>query len=141
LNIGYIPKNCKKLDSFRKVFAEFSVAKQLVLRGNCIVVPKCFQDSIVELAHIGHQGITKVKSYLRGRVWFPGTDALIEQFAESCISCQASTPSNSNLPDKPSDLPERPWQNLAMDFKGPIGKSFYFFLVIDEFSRFPDFQK
>ena len=65
---------------------------------------------------------------------------MIEQLAQTCISCQASAPANLKEPDKPSKMPQRPWQNLAMDFKGPIGKMFYFFLVIDEFFKFPEVE-
>jgi len=49
----------------------------------------------------------------------------------------AATPSSSTESVKPSTLPERPWQNLVMDSKGLIGNSF---LVIDEFSRFPEVE-
>ena len=32
---------------------------------------------------------------------------------------------------------DRPWQYVAMDFKGPVGNQFYFLLIIDEYSHFP----
>ena len=140
LKKGFIPNECKELDPYRNVFEELSVARQLILRGTRIIIPKSLQESIVELGHIGHQGNTKVKKYLRTWVWFPKMDDMIEEFGNSCIPCQASTPTNTNEPDKPSEIPQRPWQYLGMDFKGPIGQSFYFFLVIDEFSIFPEVE-
>ena len=39
------------------------------------------------------------------------------------------------------ETPEEVWQHLAADFKGPIignGKSYYFHVVIDMFSRWPE---
>ena len=137
---GFIPQDCQELKPYQMVFNELSIVQQLILRGNRIVVPKSLQASLVELGHIGHQGVTKVKQYLRSRVWFPKMDSMIEEFAQTCLSCQTSTPANLCEPDKTSEMPQRPWQYLAMDFKGPIGQSFYFFLVIDEFSKFPEVE-
>ena len=39
------------------------------------------------------------------------------------------------------EIPEEVWQHLAVDFKGPIigdGESYYFHVVIDLFSRWPE---
>ena len=37
---------------------------------------------------------------------------------------------------KPTAIPNWPWQKLVMDFKGPITSKVYFFLTIDEYSKF-----
>ena len=37
------------------------------------------QKKVVDAAHEGHQGITKTKSFLRSRLWFPGMDAMVER--------------------------------------------------------------
>ena len=37
-------------------------------------------------------------------------------------------------------MPDAPWKKLAMDFKGPVGNQYYFFLVIDEYSGFPEVE-
>ena len=140
LHKGYIPQESTELDQYRRIFQELSVIKQLVMRGNRIVVPISLQVDLVALGHLGHQGATKMKKYLRSRVWFPKMDKAIEDYVESCLPCLASTPSNAVEPIKISEMPDRPWQKLAMDFKGPIGKSYYFFLVIDEYSRFPEVE-
>ena len=36
------------------------------------------------------------------------------------------------------DTLERPWQHLACDYKGPIGGKYYFHVVIDLYSRWPE---
>ena len=137
---GYIPKNCKELDKYRKVFSKLSIAQDVVFCGNRIVDLKSYKGEIVKLGHIGHQGLTKVKQYLRSQVWFPNMDKMIKEFGKSYLPCQALTPFNESQPEHLSDLSERPWQHLAMDFKGPISQYFYYFLVIDESSLLPEVE-
>jgi len=56
---GYIPDSATDLVSFKSVFGELSVAKQLVLRGTRIVLPESLQPDVITLAHKGHQASTK----------------------------------------------------------------------------------
>ena len=71
LEKGYIPKNATDLQPFRHVFDELSVARQVVLRGERLVIPESLQPEVIALAHEGHQGASKMKRYLRSKVWFP----------------------------------------------------------------------
>ena len=65
-------------------------------------------------------------------------DKLVENFVASCNACLAATPQKKHQPLITTNLPEGPWRHVASDFKGPIAKDFYFLLVIDEYSRFPE---
>ena len=125
---------------FKEIFSELSIVKSLVMRGTRIVIPRELQQDIIALAHEGHQGLTKTKQYLRSRVWFPGMDRKTTEYIETCRPCQAANSRCNPQPLKPSQMPDRPWQKLAMDFKGPIASDYYFFLLIDEYSRFPEVE-
>jgi hypothetical protein len=59
-------------------------------------------------------------------------------YVESCIACLAAIPRNTPVPLEPNFLPERAWQNLHADFKGPIGGRYYFHVLIDQFSKYPE---
>ena len=118
LKKGYIPTNVPELQPYQRVFGELSVAKQLVLRGTRIVILNSLRADVIALAHEGHQAITKMKAYLRSRVWFPTMDSLIDNFVRSCLACQATTPQQRYEPLTLAPIPEGPWQQLAMDFKG-----------------------
>ena len=48
--------NDPDLKPFKHVFRELMVAKQLILRGERIVVPKKLQEDVIALAHESHQG-------------------------------------------------------------------------------------
>ena len=65
---------------------------------------------------------------------------MTKEYIDTCLPCQAATDRNHTEPLKSTAMPERPWQKLAMDFKGPIASNFYFFLLIDEYSRFPEVE-
>ena len=41
-------------------------------------------------------------------------------------------------PLQPNLLPERAWQKLHCDFKGPIAHSYYLHIIIDQYSKFPE---
>lgn len=43
--------------------------------------PNAMHPRVLQLAHEGHQGITKVKQHLRQRVWWPGLDIQAREFA------------------------------------------------------------
>ena len=95
---------------FLNIWDQLSVGNGVVFRGERVVLPKPLFLEAVELGHIGHQGITKAKQYLRSSVWFPGMDKLIEHKVKSCIPCQASTPRTSAQPLSMSELPPDPWK-------------------------------
>ena len=71
---------------YDSIFTELAVVGGLVVRGPRIVVPRTLQNKVVNLAHEGHQGITKTKEYLRTRVWFPGLDKMVEAHIQHCHS-------------------------------------------------------
>ena len=59
-------------------------------------------------------------------------------YVQSCVACLSAIPRNTPVPLEPNLLPERAWQNLHADFKGPIGGQYYFHILIDQFSKYPE---
>jgi hypothetical protein len=75
----------RKSSMFDHVFHELSVTNEnMVMRQHLIVIPSSLQSKIVDIAHVGHQGITKTKELLRTKVSFPRLDKLVEQKIDSC---------------------------------------------------------
>ena len=109
------------------------------MRGTRIVMPTILQDRAVNLAHEGHQGITKTKSLLRQKVWFPGIDKMTEAAIKRCVPCQAAIPQTTYEPLKMTPLPKAPWCELSTDFYGPLPSGEYVLVIIDDYSRFPVF--
>lgn len=127
----------KRLERMKAIIDEFSVAEDgIVLRDTRIVVPQSLQQRTVEIAHEGHLGASKTKALMRSKVWFSGLDEMVERAVRSCHACQLEGREEAQEAVKSSKLPERVWDELAVDFLGlPNGRELL--VVIDEFSRFP----
>ena len=99
---------------YRSVKEEITVndSRDIVIRNNKLVIPRNLQQQVLSLAHEGHQGVRKTKSYLRSRVWLPGTDTAVEKEVKQCIPCQANTGRGTVEPLRMSDLPRGPCRLL-----------------------------
>ena len=128
--------NESDLRQFKHVIGELSVKDGVVMRGSRIVIPTKLQKRVVEIAHEGHQGLVKTKQLLRSRIWFPDLDAKVASVINTC--CQAVVPVNAQEPIKSTELPNGPWEKLAIDYYGPLPSGEYVLVVIDEYSRFPE---
>ena len=92
-------------------------------------------ESVTRLAHEGHQGIVKMKERLRSRVWWPGVDKDAERKCRGCYGCQLVTKETIIPPVKTTPLPDRPWQDLALDLLGPLPTGEHLLVLVDYFSR------
>lgn len=127
-------ENLEELTAIRSVSDELTV----LLRNNRIVLPQTLRKRAVQVSHEGHQGMAKTKAYLRSKVWFPGMDAVVENSVKNCASCQLLAPEPRAIePLKMSELPGSAWENLSMDFCGPLPSGEYLFVIIDEYTRYP----
>jgi len=117
---------------------ELSVSPEgIVLRGMRMVIPNALQERVIRLAHEGHQGIVKTKMLLREKVWFANIDKMTAELLSNCIACAATTPQDKHEPLLMSPLPQSPWQQLSMDFCGPLPTGEMLMVLIDDHSRFP----
>jgi hypothetical protein len=100
------------------------------------VVPKKLQEKVVEITHEGLQGITKTKTYLRSRLWFPGMD-MTERIIRGCRLCQIATLQTARMPLKMIPLPNETMEKVAADFYGPLPTGEYLLLVTCKYSIYP----
>ena len=144
---GYINSD-PSLREYRQIFQELSYVQGVVLRGEKLLIPEAevtpgtgsLRQLIIDLAHEGHQGVVKCKRLLRTKVWFPGLDRMVENRVAGCIGCQATTHVPTRDPLQPTKLPDRPWQNIDMDFWGPLPSGEYLLVMIDEYTRYPEIE-
>ena len=96
-------------------------------RGTRIVMPQTLRKRVVSLAHKGHQGVVKTKERLRTKVWWSGMDRDAEKLCSECYGCQLVT--------KPTPMPQRPWEDLALDILGPLPSGENLSVLVDYYSR------
>ena len=121
---------------YKAIKGELCTLGRLVLRGNRIVLPEPLRLRAIELAHEGHLGIVGTKTALRSRVYWPGMDLVIERYVRSCVECQITDSSKSLVEIKPTELPNGPWQAVAVDFHGPLPSGEHILAVVDYYSRY-----
>ena len=126
------------LKPYQSISYELSVSTDgIILRQNKIIIPASLQRHIVELGHEAHQSVDKTRQLLNQFIWFPGMNKLIEDVVNQCRTCLTNTDRKQLEPLRPNPLPPGVWLYLAADFHGPLPDGQYFFVLIDEYSRFP----
>jgi hypothetical protein len=112
----------EKTKAYEKVFNELSLTNTgLIIRDVRILIPDSLQNSVIDLAHQGHQGISKTISLLRTKVWFPSLNSKTTERLKSCLACQATINSGAHIaPLKETIRPLEPWHSISIDHYGPI---------------------
>ena len=123
---------------YQKIFPELSTMGMIVMRGGRIVMPRSLRSQTLHLAHEGHQGIVRTKQRLREKVWWPGIDAEAEELVRQCHLCQVVTRTDTVPPMTRTDLPDGPWQQLAIDLCGPFPSGESILVVVDYYSRWTE---
>ena len=121
---------------FKTVRDELCSVGNIVLRGTRIVVLRKLRPRVIELGHEGHQGILKMKQRLRTKVWWPGIDKEAEKFCKTCHGCQVLSRPVNPEPLQVTELPQGPWQDIAIDFMGPLPSGEYVLSATDYYSRY-----
>lgn len=116
-----------------------SIEHGCIFYGNRVVVPNSLKEKALELLHINHIGIVRMKQMARKYCFWIGINKDIESFVRSCNSCQLV---QSDKRDKVySSWPEAkyPFERVHLDFFYFDGK--HFLIFIDAYSRWLDVKK
>ena len=102
--------NRQELAIVHSVRTELTVCENddVLLKSTRIIIPASLRKRAIDLAHEGHQGLTKTKQLIRGKNWFPSIDAMVKKTVDSCIACQCATPAKPSFPLKMSRMPPTP---------------------------------
>lgn len=126
----------EELKPFKLFATELCFAGDILLRGTRIVMPTTLREQTIQLAHEGHPGICVMKQRLRSKVWWPKIDDDAEKCVKTCRSCILVSAPSAPEPMMRKELPQRPWDHLAMDFMGPLPSGHHLFVIVDYYSRF-----
>lgn len=121
---------------FKPYSSEICESEGVLLRGERIVIPHVLQDRVLELAHEGHPGIVVMKRRLRQKVGWPNMDKEVERFVKSCKECTLVSSVSAPEPLVRTQMPDKPWAHIAVDFMGPLPSGHNLLVLVDYFSRF-----
>ena len=107
-----------------------------LLYGNRVVVPRSLQRQVLELLHLGHFGIQRMKQLARTAVYWPGIDHDIGQTCQHCTACGEHQNKPEKPPVHPWMLPEKPWSRVHIDHAiNFLGNNWL--VMVDAFSKYP----
>lgn len=129
----------KHLAQYENVQEELTEANGVMTKIGLAVIPRILRSKALHLAHKGHPGMTKMKSILRERVWWPGMYSAAETWVQSCRACTLNSRREHPTPMERTRLPEAPWEFVAVDFCGPyatIDNGVTIMGMVDYYSRY-----
>lgn len=121
---------------YRVVANELCRCEEVLMRTDRIVIPQALQEKVLQIAHEGHIGIRMMKLHLRGSVWWPKMDAAVESFVKRCRGCILVSAPDPPEPMVRKETPNGPWQEIAIDFLGPLPDGQTLLVVVDYYSRY-----
>ena len=94
------------------------------------------QPQILDILHLGHFGMQRMKQLARSAVYWHHIDSQIEDTCRGCVSCAE----HQNKPPKPTNhpwmMPEKPWSRIHVDHTiNFMGNNWL--IVIDAYSKYP----
>lgn len=122
--------------AYRVISSELCDVGGVLLRGDRVVIPTALRQQVLSIAHDGHPGVRMMKSFLRTAVWWPKLDADTERFVKNCRGCVLVSAPDVPEPMIRSSLPSGPWEDIAIDFLGPLPNGQHLLVIVDCYSRF-----
>ena len=131
------PHKCPaELQEFKKLEDSLSSECGCLFYGTRVVIPRTMQEHVLNLLHLGHFGMQRMKQLARSAVYWPRIDSEIEQLCRSCTACAEFQNKPSRPAIHPWMLPEKPWSRLHVDhaikFMGHD-----WLVLVDAYSKYP----
>ena len=127
-----------ELKPYKRIQHELCASNGIILRGSRIVMPCALRQATLSNAHEGHQGIVRTKQMVREKVWWPGIMQQVETMVKPCLPCQSVAGRPTAEPLRPTEMPDRPWQEVHIDLCGPFPSWESLLVCEDACTRWPE---
>lgn len=124
----------KELTPFFNFLDELVIQDGLIFKGNRVLIPKAMQRRMVEMIHGAHSGVNACVAKARELMFWPGMTSQIRDHVSNCLACRAYDVRQTKEPMMLREVPERPWQKVALDIFAHDGKDYL--IVVDYFSDY-----
>ena len=104
------------LREFWEVRHRLSSLNGIALLDKRIIIPRALRKQVLEHLHSAHQGVTSMKARAAHCIYWPGLDAAIRNFKNTCPNCMKHAPSQPAEPLVLTPSPEWPFQQICMDY-------------------------
>lgn len=113
-----------------------------------IVVPTCYRDKVLSLAHDhigGHLGVKKTLYKILKYFFWPGVSSDVAKFCKNCHICQIAGKPNQVMPRaplQPIPVVSEPFHRVIIDCVGPLEKTRkghqFLLTIMDTTTRYPE---
>lgn len=113
-----------------------------------IVVPTCYRDRVLSLAHDhigGHLCVKKTLYKVMKYLFWPGVSTNVGKFCKNCHICQIAGKPNHGIPRaplQPNPVVSEPFHRVIIDCVGPLEKTRkrhqFLLTVVDATTRYPE---
>ncbi|XP_055625394.1 uncharacterized protein K02A2.6-like isoform X1 [Toxorhynchites rutilus septentrionalis] len=114
---------------------ELAVIEGIVVRDDRIVLPTKLRQRALRIAHRGHPGVVAMRRNIREKMWWPCMDRDVANVVQECAGCAAVSKQHPPEPLIRKEMPERPWQEIEIDFFS-ANECATFLVIVDYYSRF-----
>ena len=114
---------------------EITIVDGLLLAGSRLTVPASLRSGILKLLHESHLGSDKAK----GAIYWPNINRDIESVVAKCATCLKFRPAQVKEPLIPHEIPEIPFQKVAMDIMTYQGHDYL--VLVDYYSKYPELAR
>ena len=122
----------EEIRGFWEAREHLSVADDVLLYKDRIVIPKSLRTLALKNLHSAHQGVTSMISRASVSMYWPGMAADIHAARSACKSCNRNAPSQTKLPPTAPEMPTTPFEMIAADYFDLVAK--HFLVVADRLS-------
>lgn len=125
-----------ELKPFVMIRDQLSTQNEFLLKGCRTVIPPQLQQDFLDLLHLTHMGVNKMKKLARTVCWWPNINANIEEKAATCKACNELAREKPPSVILPWPKSEKPLERVHMDFAGKF-LDFMWLILIDTYSKYP----
>jgi len=130
--------NCKIAEVFHPIMDRISVTENgLLLKDDQIIIPSTLRQKVIERAHENHMGIGPMTRLLKQHYYFPLMDKLLKEKVKNCLPCLTNVDTTRTLPIKSTEIPNRKWKLVSIDFSSMTPSGDYILVLVCEYARYP----
>ena len=139
---GWPACNSEVPENIRNYFPsqeELSLQNGLVFKGERLVIPAGVKDEMLANFHASHIGIQGSLRRAREVIFWPGMNKDVEDYVSKCTVCSRQPVQQGKEPLICHELPNRPWEKIAVDLFDLNGTKFV--VAVDYYSSFFEVDK
>ena len=104
------------LREYWNVRERLSIFNGTALLDQRLVIPRSLRKVVLSNLHSAHQGVSSMRSRANSCVYWPGLDAALQAYRDTCRTCMENSPSQSAEQLILTPSPSYPFQQICSDY-------------------------